>query len=119
MLPLYILYLCESAAKHLMLGPLVSKVSSWKEELNTKQKRIRTLQIPLGISFFFFFSFSIFIYLFTFFVRHVYFFLFYFIFKLYNIALVLPNIEMNPPQVISAYLKKVIVTILLSLSKIS
>ena len=25
--------------------------------------------------------------------------LFYFIFKLYNIALVLPNIEMNPPQV--------------------
>ena len=27
------------------------------------------------------------------------FFLFYFIFKLYNIVLVLPNIEMNPPQV--------------------
>ena len=27
------------------------------------------------------------------------FFKFYFIFKLYNIALVLPNIEMNPPQV--------------------
>ena len=26
-------------------------------------------------------------------------FLFYFIFKLYNIVLVLPNIEMNPPQV--------------------
>ena len=26
------------------------------------------------------------------------FFLFYFIFKLYNIVLVLPNIEMNPPQ---------------------
>ena len=24
---------------------------------------------------------------------------FYFIFKLYNIVLVLPNIEMNPPQV--------------------
>ena len=29
----------------------------------------------------------------------LYFFLFYFIFKLYNIVLVLPNIEMNPPQV--------------------
>ena len=26
--------------------------------------------------------------------------LFYFIFKLYNTVLVLPNIEMNPPQVI-------------------
>ena len=24
---------------------------------------------------------------------------FYFIFKLYNIVLILPNIEMNPPQV--------------------
>ena len=29
----------------------------------------------------------------------LYFFKFYFIFKLYNIVLVLPNIEMNPPQV--------------------
>ena len=29
----------------------------------------------------------------------VFFFKFYFIFKLYNIVLVLPNIEMNPPQV--------------------
>ena len=29
------------------------------------------------------------------------FFKFYFIFKLYNIVLVLPNIEMNPPQVYS------------------
>ena len=29
---------------------------------------------------------------------HFIFFLFYFIFKLYNIVLVLPNIEMNPPQ---------------------
>ena len=28
-----------------------------------------------------------------------YFFYFYFMFKLYNIVLVLPNIEMNPPQV--------------------
>ena len=27
------------------------------------------------------------------------FYLFYFIFKLYNIVLVLPNIEMDPPQV--------------------
>ena len=27
------------------------------------------------------------------------FFKFYFLFKLYNIVLVLPNIEMNPPQV--------------------
>ena len=29
----------------------------------------------------------------------LYFFKFYFIFKIYNIVLVLPNIEMNPPQV--------------------
>ena len=29
----------------------------------------------------------------------IFFFLFYFIFKLYNIVLFLPNIEMNPPQV--------------------
>ena len=33
------------------------------------------------------------------FIRLFYFFKFYFIFKLYNIVLVLPNIEMNPPQV--------------------
>ena len=32
-------------------------------------------------------------------VRRSFFFKFYFIFKLYNIVLVLPNIEMNPPQV--------------------
>ena len=53
MLPLYILCPCESAAKHLMLGLgllLVSKVSSLEEELNTKQKRIRTIQTSLGIS---------------------------------------------------------------------
>ena len=31
--------------------------------------------------------------------KHIYLFLIYFIFKLYNIVLVLPNIEMNPPQV--------------------
>ena len=37
----------------------------------------------------------IYIYLFIYFN----FFLNYFIFKLYNIVLVLPNIEMNPPQV--------------------
>ena len=30
---------------------------------------------------------------------YILFFKFYFIFKLYNIVLVLPNIEMNPPQV--------------------
>ena len=36
----------------------------------------------------------------TFFWHHFLFFLlFYFIFKLYSIVLVLPNIEMNPPQV--------------------
>ena len=29
----------------------------------------------------------------------IFFLLFYFIFELYNIVLVLPNIEMNPPQV--------------------
>ena len=41
------------------------------------------------------FEVSYFIYLFIFaFLKK-----FYFIFKLYNIALVLPNIEMNPPQV--------------------
>ena len=33
------------------------------------------------------------------FIFYFYFFKFYFIFKLYNIVLVLPNIEMNPPQV--------------------
>ena len=32
-------------------------------------------------------------------VEFLFLFLFYFIFKLYNIVLVLPNIEMNPPQV--------------------
>ena len=32
-------------------------------------------------------------------VWNAFFFNFYFIFKLYNIVLVLPNIEMNPPQV--------------------
>ena len=41
-----------------------------------------TIRIIWGNFFFFFFFFK-----------------FYFIFKLYNIALVLPNIEMNPPQV--------------------
>ena len=35
-----------------------------------------------------------------FFVSSSFFFKFYFIFKLYNIVLGLPNIEMNPPQVI-------------------
>ena len=33
------------------------------------------------------------------FMVDLFFFKFYFIFKLYNIVLVLPNIEMNPPQV--------------------
>ena len=33
------------------------------------------------------------------FLRVCFYFKFYFIFKLYNIVLVLPNIEMNPPQV--------------------
>ena len=52
-----------------------------------------TPRANVGFSFFFFFftdffQLSLFI-----------FFLFYFIFKLYNIVLVLPNIEMNPPQV--------------------
>ena len=35
------------------------------------------------------------------------FFKFYFIFKLYNIVLVLPNIKMNPPQVYKFQLRKV------------
>ena len=34
------------------------------------------------------------------------FFKFYFIFKLHNIVLVLPNIEMNPPQVKGSYIKE-------------
>ena len=38
-------------------------------------------------------SYFIYLFIFAFFKK------FYFIFKLYNIALVLPNIEMNPPQV--------------------
>ena len=32
-------------------------------------------------------------------ITQPFFFLIFFIFKLYNIVLVLPNIEMNPPQV--------------------
>jgi len=32
-------------------------------------------------------------------LKSLFFFKFYFIFKLYNIVLVLPNIEMTPPQV--------------------
>ena len=32
-------------------------------------------------------------------ILHLFFFKFYFIFKLYKIVLVLPNIKMNPPQV--------------------
>ena len=51
---------------------------------------------PVHPSLFFFFSFfSTMGFSFFFF----FFFKFYFIFKLYNIVLVLPNIEMNPPQV--------------------
>ena len=45
----------------------------------------------LSIFFFFFFIFPSF-------------FKFYFIFKLYNIVLVLPNIEMNPPQVQTVFI---------------
>lgn len=41
------LWVCSQASD---VAPLVSKVSSWKEELNSKQKRIRTIQITLGIS---------------------------------------------------------------------
>ena len=52
------------------------------------------LQIALG-------SIVIFTMLISFFFYHFYYvsFLFYFIFKLYIIVLVLPNIKMNPPQV--------------------
>ena len=39
-----------------------------------------------------------------------FFFKFYFIFKLYNIVLVLPNFEMNPPQVYFHALEKEMVT---------
>ena len=45
---------------------------------------------PLTFSFFAFFKF---------FLGGTIFFKFYFIFKLYNIVLALPNIKMNPPQV--------------------
>ena len=45
-------------------------------------KDLATFSMPLSIRFFFPFFFK-----------------FYFIFKLYNIVLVLPNIEMNLPQV--------------------
>ena len=38
-------------------------------------------------------------YFFKFYLNFIYFFKFHFIFKLYNIVLVLPNIEMNLPQV--------------------
>ena len=38
-------------------------------------------------------------YLYFYFIYFFFFFKFYFIFKLYNIVLVLPNIEMNPPEV--------------------
>ena len=43
--------------------------------------------------------FSFFVCVGTYSLFFVFFFKFYFIFKLYNIVLVLPNIEMNPPQV--------------------
>ena len=39
------------------------------------------------------------VFLLCFFCCFFFFFKFYFIFKLYNIVLVLPNIEMNPPRV--------------------
>ena len=35
----------------------------------------------------------------TFFFQFIYLFILNFIFKLYNVVLVLPNIEMSPPQV--------------------
>ena len=50
------------------------------------------LCIQMGISFLFSFAFCFPSFLFSFF-------LIYFIFKLYKIVLVLPNIKMNPPQV--------------------
>ena len=49
----------------------------------------RNYSIEFTLQFFFLFNFLFF----------YFFFKFYFIFKLYNIVLVLPNIEMNPPQV--------------------
>ena len=45
-----------------------------------------------------FFLFFVFLNGRTFFFFFFFFFKFYFIFKLYNIVLVLPNIEMNPPR---------------------
>ena len=53
--------------------------------------------VYLGAYFYFtkHFESTVFCFLFYFY----YFFKVYFIFKLYNIVLVLPNIEMNPPQV--------------------
>ena len=48
-----------------------------------------------------------------------FFYLFYFIFKLYNIVLALPNIEMNPPQVIERrlFLRRKVMTNLDSVLK--
>ena len=43
---------------------------------------------------------TFFFFLIFYFFDFMIFFNFYFIFKLYNIVLVLPNIEMNPPQVL-------------------
>ena len=44
------------------------------------------------------------------FIFFLFFFKFYFIFKLYNIVLVLPNFEMNPPQVYFHALEKEMAT---------
>ena len=50
---------------------------------------------------------------------YLFFFKFYFIFKLYNIVLALPNIEMNPPQVIERrlFLRRKVMTNLDSVLK--
>ena len=53
---------------------------------SSRQKREKLLCLLLSLFFFFFLSFEDISFLF-------------FFFKLYNIVLVLPNIEMNPPQV--------------------
>ena len=65
------------------------ELSGLPELRGRNRERSGKLELAGLLFFFFFFNFLI----------DFIFFKFYFIFKLYNIVLVLPNIEMNPPQV--------------------
>ena len=63
------------------------------------EPRSPTLQADSFFHVILFYLFIYFEFLFFKFYLFIYLFLNFFIFKLYNIVLVLPNIEMNPPQV--------------------